>query len=353
MATLQTCELAMADLRYLPLPIAFLLGGCTAVSGLLTKINFIDKATSVISVPADTNGTYVHLTGKNAATDLVMVLPQISSEEIVLRRSGTEWVTLPVETPQLQKSAEHKPVEIEFFSTVETKEHALETVTKITPKQIKLAEIIPPNTSAIKRYAMLEYGAKKPLVCQNTVSPEGKLKRRPNLQVMWENYLYNRPEGIWGEIGGHVEINGNLPHDQGRWTNACAVRLSHMLIKAGHRIPQRFGLTSSGANNDQYFFRYADMKDYIHEIMGEPDLVLESKFTTWQDLPNVPGIVFIDFPSGLDYSGHTTVWNGAGTVDGADINGKRVFFWSMPCFVPDERKILVTDKSDRDIVALP
>ena len=55
---------------------------------------------------------------------------------------------------------------------------------------------------------------------------------------MWENYLYDRPAGIWGEIGGMVEVNGNLPLDQGRWTNACAVRLSHMLNKAGHKIPR-------------------------------------------------------------------------------------------------------------------
>jgi len=33
---------------------------------------------------------------------------------------------------------------------------------------------------------------------------------------MWDIYLYDRPAGIQSEIGGMVEVNGNLPTDQGR-----------------------------------------------------------------------------------------------------------------------------------------
>ena len=61
------------------------------------------------------------------------------------------------------------------------------------------------------KYKKLIYGAEMPLVCGKTITAEGKLKTRPNMQVMWENYLYDRPEGIWGEIGGLVEVNGTLP----------------------------------------------------------------------------------------------------------------------------------------------
>jgi len=55
------------------------------------------------------------------------------------------------------------------------------------------------------------------------------------------------------------------------------------------------------------------------------------------DLPDTPGIVLMDFPDS-SFTGHVTVWNGAGTVDGANIGGYRVLFWSLPCFLPEGRK---------------
>jgi len=66
------------------------------------------------------------------------------------------------------------------------------------------------ETPETPQYEPLVYGSEKPLVCTTEFPAEDKLADRPNLQVMWENYLYDRPEGIWGEIGGFVEINGNL-----------------------------------------------------------------------------------------------------------------------------------------------
>lgn len=211
-------------------------------------------------------------------------------------------------------------------------------------------------------YKKLEYGAHKALVCKDPVLAKGKLKKRPNLQVMWENYLYPRPEGIWSEIGGYVEINGNLPLNQGRWTNACAIRVSHMLLKAGHRIPQRYGITSSAANKDQYIYRLSDMEDYLVEILGKPDFKITDGTARWWDLPHTPGIVLIDFPGHNSFTGHTTVWNGAGTVDGSDITGDRVLFWELPCFIPEDRieedepqdepEVLVGEL-DASLIALP
>jgi len=82
----------------------------------------------------------------------------------------------------------------------------------------------------VPKYEALVYGAQKPLVCTTEFPAENQLVDRPNLQVMWENYLYDRPEGIWGEIGGFVEKNGNLPLDQGRWTKikrlAAAIKIN-------------------------------------------------------------------------------------------------------------------------------
>lgn len=183
------------------------------------------------------------------------------------------------------------------------------------------------------KYKKLVYGAEMPLVCSKPYAAEGELADRPNLQLMWENYLYDRPEGIWGEIGGLVEVNGNLPFDQGRWTNACTVRLSHMLNKAGHKIPRVRKKTVSGGNKDQYYYRVADMEEYLNKTFGKPDVAITDGTANSFDLPDHPGIVLMDFPNS-GFTGHTTVWNGAGTVDGAEIGGYRVMFWKLPCFVP-------------------
>ena len=64
-----------------------------------------------------------------------------------------------------------------------------------------------------EKYETIEYGQELSFVCNSPIYATGRLSDRPNLQLMWENYLYDRPEGIWGEIGGYVEINGNLPLD--------------------------------------------------------------------------------------------------------------------------------------------
>lgn len=201
-----------------------------------------------------------------------------------------------------------------------------------TPK----TDIDQATVTTTSKYKKLVYGEEKPLICSKPYPAAEKLQDRPNLQVMWENYLYDRPEGIWGEIGGLVEVNGNLPFDQGRWTNACAVRLSHMLNKAGHKVPRERRKTVSGANKDQYYYRVADMEAYLRKTFGAPDVYVDDGTANSFDLPDHPGIVLMDFPDS-SFTGHTTVWNGAGTVDGAEIGGYRVMFWELPCFIPEGR----------------
>ncbi len=227
-------------------------------------------------------------------------------------------------------------------ATIET---AIETAIEATTE--KLAEV-----KESPKLEKLIYGQEKPLVCTEPVAAEGALVDRPNMQVMWENYLYDRPDGIWGEIGGLVEVNGNLPFDQGQWTNACTVRLSYMLNKAGHKIPRARPKTVSGANEDQYYYRIADFEVYMIEAYGEPDLAILDGSANQFDLPITPGIVLMDFPDS-SFTGHVTIWNGAGTVDGANIGGYRVLFWDLPCFIPVEREAIVSNMPDSAAIALP
>lgn len=187
-----------------------------------------------------------------------------------------------------------------------------------------------------KKYSPLIYGTPKPLVCSHEYPAEGPLMERPNLQVMWEHYIYERPERVWEEIGGAVYFNGCLPEDKGGWKNACTVRLSHMLNKAGHKIPHIKGQTVSGESGDYYFFRLDDAQAYITETFGEPDITVKSTGRFF-DAPSVPGLFILKF-AGDSFTGHATIWNGAGAVDGADIVGYEIYFWKLPCFIPPERK---------------
>jgi len=209
--------------------------------------------------------------------------------------------------------------------------------TTTTSEKQSEAEAVEATEAATSKYETLVYGAEKPLVCQEPVLQEGMLRNKPNMQVMWENYLYDRPEGIWSEVGGMVEVNGNLPLDKGRWTNACTVRLSHMLNKAGHKIPSDGNKTVSGGNKDQYYYRVTDLETYLLDTYGAADVDISDGTANSFDLPNEPGIVLMDFPN-ASYTGHVTIWNGAGTVDGAEIGGYRVLFWRLPCFIPKDRE---------------
>jgi hypothetical protein len=78
------------------------------------------------------------------------------------------------------------------------------------------------------------------------------------------------------------------------------------------------------------------MEAYIIDEFGDPDVSITDGTGNSFDLPAKPGIVLLDLPDN-SFTGHITIWNGAGTVDGAEIGGYRVLFWELPCFIPPER----------------
>ncbi len=233
---------------------------------------------------------------------------------------------------------------------------ACETVPKSEVKADPVSETATTEiteVTEIPKYEELVYGQEKALMCTDPVLAEGRLKDRPNMQVMWENYLHDRPAGIWGEIGGMVEVNGNLPPGQGQWTNACTVRLSHMLNKAAHKIPRADdNKTVSGGNKDQYYYRVADLEEYLWEAYGPPDVEVNDGSGNQFDLPITPGIVLMDFPDS-SFTGHVTIWNGAGTVDGVNIGGYRVLFWDLPCFIPADREMTTASVKEVTDIAMP
>lgn len=192
-----------------------------------------------------------------------------------------------------------------------------------------------PNNEPVT-YPTLVYGEPLPFICKQPVYPEGKLSNRPNLQLMWENFIHDRPLGVWHEIGGLVEYNGELPEDQGGWRNACAVRMSYMLNKAGLTIPYIETQTVSGGEGLFHFYRLDDLVAYLNATFGQVDFEYNHGPSRWQEMPNKPGLIIQRFP-GSNFTGHATIWNGAGSVDDSDIGGYRILFWELPCYIPRQR----------------
>lgn len=196
----------------------------------------------------------------------------------------------------------------------------------------------PADTSAAQTNPLTDFapGTKLPLVCNKPYTADGKLVDRPNMQVMWENYLKYEPQAVFNYIGGKVAVNGNLPADQGQWTNACTVRLSHMMNVAGHKLKHDGRKTVSGWTGDKYYYRVADLEKYLAKTFGPPDVSVLDGTGNAFDLPESPGIVLMDYPDS-SFTGHVTVWNGSYTVDETNIGGYRVLFWDLPCFLPADR----------------
>ncbi len=155
---------------------------------------------------------------------------------------------------------------------------------------------------------------------------------RPNWEVLWQHFpKLKTPKEVFDMVGGKVAINGNLPKDQGRWENACVVRLNYSLHKAGiHPWPVR-KKTVSGQNNEQYYYRVADFKQYIEKIWGPPDITLQNSINYREKIGSQPSLIIMDYNyNDGGASGHVTLWDGLDTVDPADVGGT-IEVWHLPC----------------------
>lgn len=116
------------------------------------------------------------------------------------------------------------------------------------------------------------------------------------------------------KIGGKVNYNINsLSIEQGRFENACAIRMSYVLNKTGIKIPYIKGKTVSGGKGNWYLYRVQDLIDFLYDTFGEPDNIVPSpspsKFESFQ------GILVVEVQGWGDASGHATIWNGLSCSD--------------------------------------
>lgn len=199
----------------------------------------------------------------------------------------------------------------------------------------------------IKKYGL---GTKRDLICRKPFNAVGQLADRPNMQVAVENFPDMPAEEVWKLIGGFVELNGNLPYGQGRWENACTVRISYAFNKVGnpYKIPNS-SKTVSGLNGDQYLYRVKDLENYLRAHWGRPDLEMRSGENRVITMPAEPGILILNYGvAGNSFAGHVVFWDGQKTTDGTfdttgytesgvHIANMDVVFYKLPCFQPAER----------------
>lgn len=130
-------------------------------------------------------------------------------------------------------------------------------------------------------------------------------------------------------IGGKVDYNINtLTKAEGRFENACAIRMSYVLNNTGHKIPMIAGQTVSGKSGNWYIFRVKTLIQYLKKIFGDPDYIIENP--TASKLAKYKGIVIFEVDQWIDASGHATVWNGVNCSDRCYFTqAKRVYIWIL------------------------
>lgn len=133
------------------------------------------------------------------------------------------------------------------------------------------------------------------------------MPQKPSFSTMWNRFSdINRDVSQVGKIiGGKVEVNIN----NHVFNNACALRMSYALNRAGIMIPRNESRwkTSSGADKNWYIYRVNDMVKFINDRFGKADIT--------KNFSNDKGILFFNVSGWNDATGHITLWNGAACAD--------------------------------------
>ena len=112
--------------------------------------------------------------------------------------------------------------------------------------------------------------------------------------------------------------------------------MSYILNYSGVVIPSLGNKTVSGADGRQYFFRVADVIQFLTQQWGKSDLVLPYPPAGGGPLSKKKGIVLFEVSGWTDARGHATIWNGSQCYDhcyfnepGAIYRTDRANFWSL------------------------
>lgn len=126
------------------------------------------------------------------------------------------------------------------------------------------------------------------------------------------------------KLGGKIDYNINsLSPEDGRFENACAIRISYVLNKTGATVPYVHGQTVSDANGHWYFYRVIDLFDFLTQQWGQPDLT--AKPPNMRRLEGLRGVLVFKVGSWRNATGHVTLWDGRICSDQCYFQRKRSF----------------------------
>jgi hypothetical protein len=141
---------------------------------------------------------------------------------------------------------------------------------------------------------------------------------------MWTEYPRGEAEDVKTLIGGDVDAD---------WiTNTCVVRVSRSLNYAGHPIPVRPpGMsTIKGGDGKRYGIRVREMKVYLRNTQGAPQLSLAVSGEVPDELRGRRGLLCFDVTGWSDATGHFDLWDGEACANhGYFERASRVHLWEV------------------------
>ena len=148
--------------------------------------------------------------------------------------------------------------------------------------------------------------------------------RRPDFQRAWGLFSYMKVgvSSVGKRLGGKVEQNIEMSEtEQGKWKNACAIRMSFVLTHTGFPIKSgKYATVSGKIGGRQYIYRTDDIVSYLRELFGDPDIVV-NRVPNPKDFDLMRGILVVMGDGRGDARGHVTLWNGSECADTCHLAG--------------------------------
>jgi hypothetical protein len=206
---------------------------------------------------------------------------------------------------------------------------------------VRRIDVTPPGTGVITKVLV----KKGDSVSRGAVLVQLKIvtEPRPSFGAAWNTFSrvsVSVPE-VGRIIGGKVNYNINeIPAGhEGRWTNACAIRMSYVLNKTGFPVRRGNYLTSSGADGMWYIPRVNDIMTHLRNVFGAPDIVAghTGQSPAPDDFKGMKGILVVTGDGWGDADGHATLWNGSMCSDSCHLAGDP----SNGTFIPHKAELWI------------
>jgi len=164
--------------------------------------------------------------------------------------------------------------------------------------------------------------------------------QRPNFHDAWRAFSQvNMSVANVGKVfGGKVKENIEIPKtEDGKWRNACPIRMSYVLNRTGFPIQPGKYEAVSARDGKWYMYRVSDMQLYLQDVFGKPEIEV-NRPPVADDFREMKGILVVTGDGRGDARGHITLWNGLKCPDichlVGDNNGtfspRRAALWILP-----------------------